>query len=68
MKLLFDGGLSPELVEILHDLFPGSESALRNGLAGTRDAQILDYAGKRGFVVVTNCSAHIRCALRIMAG
>lgn len=56
MKLLFDEGLSPKPVEILHDLFPGSESALRNGLAGTGDAQILDYAGKRGFILVTTDS------------
>ena len=34
MKLLFDESLSPKLVELLRDLFPGSESALRNGLAG----------------------------------
>jgi len=34
MKLLFDESLSPRLVELLRDLFPESESALRNGLAG----------------------------------
>lgn len=56
MKLLFDEGLSPRLVEILDDLFPGSESALHNGLAGTGDTQILNYAGKRGFVLVTTDS------------
>jgi len=33
VKLLFDESLSPKLVELLGDLFPGSESALRNGLA-----------------------------------
>jgi hypothetical protein len=32
MKLLFDEGLSPKLVDILNDLFPGSERALPNGL------------------------------------
>jgi predicted nuclease of predicted toxin-antitoxin system len=34
MKLLFDESLSPRLVELLRDLFPESESAPRNGLAG----------------------------------
>lgn len=34
MTLLFDESLSPRLVELLRDLFPESESALRNGLAG----------------------------------
>ena len=33
MKLLFDESLSPRLVLLLRDLFPESESALRNGLA-----------------------------------
>jgi len=33
MRLLFDESLSPKLVLLLHDLFPESESALRNGLA-----------------------------------
>jgi predicted nuclease of predicted toxin-antitoxin system len=30
MKLLFDESLSPRLVPLLRDLFPESESALRN--------------------------------------
>jgi predicted nuclease of predicted toxin-antitoxin system len=52
MKLLFDEGLSPKLVDILNDLFPGSESALPNGLAGQGDAGILAYATKHRFVLV----------------
>ena len=50
MKLLFDEGLSPKLVEILDDLFPESESALTNGLAGQGDARILHHAMTGGFV------------------
>ena len=42
MKLLFDEGLSPKLVLLLRDLFPGSESALRNGLARAGDRRIPD--------------------------
>jgi len=47
MKLLFDESLSPRLVESLADLFPNSESALRNGLSGVGDLRILEYAAER---------------------
>src|SRR5712692_2517509 len=53
MKLLFDESLSPRLVELLRDLFPESESALRNGLAGSGDLPILEYASAGGFVLIT---------------
>jgi predicted nuclease of predicted toxin-antitoxin system len=56
MKLLFDESLSPKLVELLRDLFPGSESALRNGLAGAGDLGILAYACAGGFVLVSTDS------------
>ena len=41
MKLLFDESLSPKLVQLLGDLFPDSETALRNGLADLGDLRIL---------------------------
>lgn len=53
MKLLFDESLSPKLVLLLEDLFPESESALRNGLARVGDRRILDYAATHGFVLVS---------------
>ncbi len=53
MKLLFDESLSPRLVELLWDLFPESESALRNGLARTGDRKILEYAAAHDFVLVS---------------
>jgi predicted nuclease of predicted toxin-antitoxin system len=56
MKLLFDEILSPVLVELLRDLFPDSESALRNGLAGVGDRRILEYASARSFVMVSTDS------------
>jgi predicted nuclease of predicted toxin-antitoxin system len=56
MKLLFDESLSPRLVELLHDLFPGSESALRNGLARSGDLRILEYACAGGFILVSTDS------------
>jgi predicted nuclease of predicted toxin-antitoxin system len=48
MKLLFDESLSPRLVPLLRDLFPESESALRNGLARIGDRRILEYAVAHG--------------------
>jgi predicted nuclease of predicted toxin-antitoxin system len=56
MKLLFDEGLSPRLVGLLSDLFPESESALRNGLAGTGDRTILRHALDRNFILVSTDS------------
>ncbi len=44
MKLLFDESLSAKLALLLSDLFPGSESALQNGLARAGDRGILEYA------------------------
>jgi len=51
VKLLFDESLSPKLVELLGDLFPASESALRNGLACIGDLRILEYGCAGGFVL-----------------
>ena len=53
MKLLFDESLSPRLVLLLRDLFPESESALRNGLARAGDRRILDYAVAHDFILVS---------------
>jgi predicted nuclease of predicted toxin-antitoxin system len=56
MKLLFDESLSPRLVPLLRDLFPESESALRNGLARIGDPRILEYAVAHDFVLVSTDS------------
>jgi predicted nuclease of predicted toxin-antitoxin system len=56
MKLLFDESLSPKLVLLIRDLFPESESALRNGLAGVGDRRIFGYAAAQGFILVTTDS------------
>jgi predicted nuclease of predicted toxin-antitoxin system len=53
MRLLFDESLSPKLVLLLRDLFPDSESALRNGLARAGDRRILEYAAAHGFMLVS---------------
>jgi predicted nuclease of predicted toxin-antitoxin system len=56
MKLLFDESLSPRLVSLLRDVFPQSESALRNGLARAGDRRILDYAAAHDFILVSTDS------------
>jgi predicted nuclease of predicted toxin-antitoxin system len=56
MKLLFDESLSPKLVQFLNDLFPESESAIRNGLARAGDRAILDYAAVHNFILVSTDS------------
>ncbi len=56
MKLLFDESLSPRLVQLLGDLFPESESALRNGLARIGDRRILEYTAAYDFVLVSTDS------------
>jgi predicted nuclease of predicted toxin-antitoxin system len=40
----------------LNDLFPGSESALRNGLARGGDFKILQYASAGKFILVSTDS------------
>ena len=56
MKLLFDESLSPRLVLLLRDLFPESESTLRNGLARAGDRSILDCAAAHDFILVSTDS------------
>ena len=56
MKLLFDESRSPRLVPLLLDVFPKSESALRNGLARVGDRRILEYAVEHAFVLVSTDS------------
>jgi predicted nuclease of predicted toxin-antitoxin system len=56
VKALFDESLSPRLVSLLQDLFPESESALRNGLARAGDRKILEYAAAHSFILVSTDS------------
>src|SRR5262249_28261885 len=65
MKLLFDESLSPKLVLLLRELFPESESALRNGLAGVGDRKILEFAAAHNFILVTTESDFERLLSRV---
>lgn len=53
MKLLFDANLSPELVRLLHDIFPGSAHVLDFGELSGDDSDIWDYALAYEYIIVT---------------
>ena len=53
MRLLFDHNLSPRLVTLLVDLFPGSAHVYEIGLETSSDAAIWEYALQNDFVLVT---------------
>lgn len=53
MKLLVDEKLSPSLVSLLSDLFPGSEHAYTVGLEGATDTRFWEYARAGGFAILS---------------
>ena len=53
MKLLFDQNLSPKLVSLLADLFPGSSHVQSVGLDCASDEQVWEHARLNGFAIVT---------------
>jgi predicted nuclease of predicted toxin-antitoxin system len=56
MKLLFDENLPPKLPGLLASLFPESRHVRECGLLGKTDAEVWDYAGANGFVVISKDS------------
>lgn len=53
MKLLVDENLSPSLVTLLSDLFPGSEQVYEVGLGGATDTRLWEYAHAGGFAILS---------------
>ncbi len=53
MKLLFDHNLAPQLVQRLHDLFPGTSHVSTVGLSQASDFAVWTHAGDEGFAIVT---------------
>ncbi len=53
MKLLFDQNLSPRLVALLIDLFPGSAHVRDVGLASADDLVVWEHAKQGGFAIVS---------------
>ena len=56
MKLLFDENLSPQLVPVLRDLYPGSAHVHECGLGSAADVAIWEYAKASGFTIVSKDS------------
>jgi predicted nuclease of predicted toxin-antitoxin system len=56
VKLLFDENVSPRLVELLEDGYPGSRHVHSCGLGASADANIWEFAAKDGFTIVTRDS------------
>ena len=56
MKLLLDENLSPRLVDLLSDLYPGSDHVHNLNLGGANDSEVWDYAKLHGFAIVSKDS------------
>jgi predicted nuclease of predicted toxin-antitoxin system len=56
VKLLFDENLSPQLADLLSDLYPDSAHVHQCGLASADDAAIWEYARTNGFTIVSKDS------------
>ena len=56
MKLLFDQNLSPGLVDLLAETYPGSSHVQTAGLDRASDDAVWQYALEHGFTVVTKDS------------
>lgn len=56
MKLLLDENLSPRLVDLLSDLYPGSDHVQNLNLGAANDSEVWDYAKLHGFAIVSKDS------------
>ncbi len=56
MKLLFDENLSPRLVHLVAELFPGSTHVSNVGLASADDESVWSHASEHDFVIVSKDS------------
>lgn len=56
MKLLFDENLSPRLIDLLSDIFPGANHVHHCGLGSANDSAVWEYAKEYGFTIVSKVS------------
>jgi predicted nuclease of predicted toxin-antitoxin system len=56
MRVLFDQNLSPRLVELLSEDYPGCQHVHTIGLAGADDQTVWDYAAQLQLVIVSKDS------------
>lgn len=53
MKLHFDQNLSPRLVRLLSDVYPGCSHVQDLGLDRSRDTEVWTYAAEHGYTIVS---------------
>ena len=53
MRLLLDQNLSPWLIDLLADLYPGSQHVRSVGLGAANDEQVWSYAARDGLAIVS---------------
>lgn len=53
MRLLLDQNLSPRLLDLLADLYPGSQHVRSVGLGSADDEQVWSYAAGEGLAIVS---------------
>ena len=53
MRLLFDQNLSPRLVDLLSEIYPGSAHVQSVSLDCATDETVWNYAQEHGFTIVT---------------
>ena len=53
MKLLFDENLSPRLVSLLADVYPGSTHVHDLGMDEAQDVEIWSFAAAEGYTIVS---------------
>jgi predicted nuclease of predicted toxin-antitoxin system len=53
VRFLYDENLSPRLLQLLADLFPGSTHVRDAGLASAPDDAVWNHAASNGFVIAT---------------
>jgi predicted nuclease of predicted toxin-antitoxin system len=64
VSLLFDANLSPRLVRLLEDLFPGSSHVFDAGELLTDDLLIWDFAKRNSFTLVSKDADFQRLSAR----
>ena len=53
MRLLFDQNLSPRLIDLLSDVYPGCAHVQSANLDRAPDEAVWNYAKEQGFIIVT---------------
>jgi predicted nuclease of predicted toxin-antitoxin system len=67
LKLLFDENLSPRLVQLLANEYPGSSHVDLAGLGSAHDADVWRYAKDGGYVLVSKDSDFIEMSVLLGA-